>query len=117
MPEAAPLRVPAELRRAGPAKSGRWFRTARSVSVEGLRFGVALPEALDGPIEVAFVLPDDEEPVTGRGVVEELRRDDDLPPVRLALRFVGLEEPTRARIARYVEERLAVSHGTPSPSA
>lgn len=104
----APLRVPVEIR--GPSRGApRWFRLANGVSELGLLFPRALPDELDGPVEVAFHLPEDPEPVTSHGraiTVEDAARADDAPPVRRAIRFVALAEEARARIARYVEERV-----------
>ncbi len=104
----APLRVPVEIR--GPSQGApRWFRLAHGVSELGLIFPRALPDELDGPVEIAFRLPEDQETVITRGrtiEVEAGARDGDAPPERRAIRFVGLPEEDRARIARYVEERV-----------
>ena len=105
MSATAPLRVPVELRRAGSgtatasgAAAPRWFRTARGISVEGLRFAVSVPDDLDGPLEVRFHLPEDPAPVTAAARVEGAERR--------GARFLTLEAEARLRIARYVEERL-----------
>ena len=101
----APLRVPVELRRGGP----RWFRLANVVSEEALGFGGReLPEELEEVMDAAFFLPEDPTPIVCRGrvlLVESKERDR--PPRRLALRFLGLGDDERARISRYVEERLS----------
>ena len=102
----APVRIPVELRRRGGA---RWFRLARGVSEVGLVFGGPLPEELDGPIDVAFRLPDDDNPsdiqLTGRAVSVETG-DEAAPEQRLAIRFIKPAEESRARIARYVAARV-----------
>ncbi len=99
----APLRVPVELR-----AGARWFRLAHAVSEQGLLFPRALPEELDGTVEATFHLPEDPTPIACRGRVIEIENEpsSDARPERRALRFVGLVEETRARIARYVEERV-----------
>ena len=110
MPLSAPIRVPVELRR--PPRE-RCFRMAHSISVEGIGFAVPVPDAFDGPLEVRFHLPEDPVPLTGAGVVIEMvvsREGAEDPeegePRRLALRFSFLAEEARARVARYIEERL-----------
>jgi hypothetical protein len=102
----APLRVPVELRRAT-----RWFRLAIAVSVDGLAFAGALPEELDGPVEVTFHLPGGspalrctgrvEEEVVGEGAEERAERR--------AVRFLDLDEAGQALIQHYVEERLGLT--------
>ena len=108
MPVVAPLRVPVEIRRGAP----RWFRMAHGVSEEGLAFARALPEQADGPLEITFQLPGDRASITCAahaielppdGAGEEPARGAEL---RRALRFVALPPDDRARIARYVEERV-----------
>lgn len=114
----APLRIPVEIRR-GPAprsdaKSAprvtgpRWFRTARGVSELGLLFARPLPDEAEGPLCLAFVLPDGDEArleLEGRAVSVETG-DEAAPEQRLAVRFLAPDEPSRARIARYVTARL-----------
>ena len=115
----APLRVPVELRR-----GTRWFRLAHGVSEGGLLFARALPQDLDGVIEVAFHLPEDPLPIACLGRVIDV--EDEVPTLpgepeiealgggeaalrpgsRRAVRFVELDPETRARIAGYVEERV-----------
>jgi hypothetical protein len=103
----APLRIPVELR--APSGDGpRWFRLAHGVSEMGLLFPRALPDELEGPVALAFHLPEDPAAIACRGRVIEIEGDErtDERPVRRGVRFVGLAEETRARIARYVEERM-----------
>jgi hypothetical protein len=118
MPVTAPLRVPVELRREG---SGRWFRLAEALSEEGLTFGRPLPAELDGPLVVTFHLPASAAPVAGgepetAGPIqltarrEEVAADEgpDGPPAAgREVRFVRPEAALRARIVRYLQERLA----------
>jgi hypothetical protein len=110
MPLYAPIRVPVELRRAARM---RCFRMAHSISVEGLDFAVPVPEEFDGPLDFRLHLPEDPVPLTGSGEVirVEPREEDGADPEegeprRLALRFSYLAEEARARVARYIEERL-----------
>jgi PilZ domain-containing protein len=107
MPVLAPLRVPVELR----LGTQRWFRYAHAVSEGGLAFARPLPDELDGVAEVSFHLPEDPAPIACRAnpVADEgARRGDerDGAPARRALRFADLDEESRARIARYAEERV-----------
>src|SRR5580765_8154002 len=95
----APLRIPVEIRRRGGARGGlgeRWFRLARGVSELGLQFARALPEACEGPLAVAFVLPDDDEArieLEARPVSVETG-DEAAPEARLAVRFLSPDEPS-----------------------
>ena len=105
MPPSAPLSVPVELRRGegGP----RCFRIARAISEEGLSFARPVPDDFEGPIDVALTLPEDEERVTLVGrIVEVPPETEDRPAERRAVRFVSPTEEARARIARYIQERL-----------
>ena len=99
----APLRVPVEIHGAG----ARWFRLARGVSEQGLFFDRALPEELEGPLSVALLLPDDplRLELSARAVSVETG-DEARPEERLAVRFIALDEESRARIARYVAARV-----------
>lgn len=98
----APLRVPVELRR-----TTRWFRLAHAVSVDGLALGTAVPDEVDGPIEVAFVLPGQSQPIRCRGRVEEVLVAEHAE--RRAVRFLDLDEAGRLNIQQYVEERLGLA--------
>jgi hypothetical protein len=110
---AAPLRIPVEIRRAGGGP--RWFRLASYVSEQGLVFARALPEECDGPLRVAFHLPEDPERLSleGRAISADTgdtgasgEREREAAVERLAVRFIGPDEASRARIARYVADRL-----------
>jgi hypothetical protein len=111
MPLRAPIRVPVELRRAARI---RCFRMAHAISVEGLDFAVPVPETFDGPIDFRLHLPEDPVLLTGAGEVievvpeEEPADPEEGEPRRLALRFSYLAEEARARVARYIEERLQI---------
>ena len=101
----APLRVPVELKRIG-----RWFRLAHAVSTEGLRLGQALPDEVEGPMEIAFHLPGAAEPVRchGEAVEERVGEGDHERAERRAVRFLDLDEAGAARIQAYVQERLGI---------
>jgi hypothetical protein len=105
MPVIAPLHVPVEIR----LGTARWFRAACGVSEGGVALFAALPDEIDGAVELAFHLPEDPAPITSRGrpVADDERPRDDRPPARRAIRFIALDEACRARIAAYVDDRLA----------
>jgi hypothetical protein len=112
MPLRAPIRVPVELRR--PPRE-RCFRMAYSISEGGIDFAVPVPETFDGPLEFRLHLPEDPVPLTGAGEVMEVvpspegaADPEEGEPRRLALRFSHLAEEARARVARYIEERLLI---------
>jgi hypothetical protein len=99
----APLRVPVELR-----VRARFFRLAQAVGLDGLELGSAAPEEAEGPIEVAFHLPGDTQAIRCRARVHEVEIDRDHAE-RRAVRFLDLDESARARIEKYVEERLGLT--------
>ena len=101
----APVHVPVELRHLG---RGRWFRLASAVGVEGLALTHVVPEELDGPLDVAFHLPGDRDPIRchGKAVFEVVGRGEDERNERSAVAFIDLDESGRARILNYVTERL-----------
>ena len=104
MSQRAPLCVPVEIRRVG---GGRWFRLARGVSRLGLELRSALPEACDGPLEIAFHLPEDDLRLAFTARAVEIETGDESSPVeRRALRFLGPDEASQDRITRYLTERL-----------
>lgn len=105
MAETAPLRVPVEIRRWGGG--ARWFRLARGVSELGLLFGRALPEGADGPLALAFQLPDDPLPLAIDGRAVKVDTGDEAGPGQaLAVRFIAPDADSLARIARYVAARV-----------
>ena len=70
---------------------------AHAVGLEGLALGSDAPEELEGPVEIAFHLPGEAEAVRCKARVRE--RD---------VRFVDVDPTARARIERYVRERLLI---------
>ncbi len=98
----APLKVPVELR-----TRLRYFRLAHAVGDDGLRLGTAAPDEAEGAIEVAFHLPGDPKPIRCRGRVDEVRLDAERAE-RREVKFLDLDPDARARIERYVEERLGL---------
>lgn len=105
----APLHVPVELLRHGGRT--RWFRLTTHVSLESLRFAHVVPDELDGPLAIAFHLPDDAVPIraSGRAVEVVVGEGDDERAERRAVAFTELDEAARARITTYVHERLGLS--------
>jgi hypothetical protein len=99
----APLRIPVELKRG----EERWFRLANAVGAGGLLLSTAVPDELDGPLELRFHLPGDAAPLICRGRPAQIvvGTGEDEHAERRALGFVELAPPERARIERYVEER------------
>jgi hypothetical protein len=103
----APLRIPVELAR----DDDRWFRLALTVGVDGLELSSAIPDELDGPLALRFQLPGDAQPIACRARAEErvVGDDDDEHAARSALRFLDLDEATRARVQAYLQERLGLT--------
>jgi hypothetical protein len=101
----APLRVPVELKR-----SNRWFRLASEVGVDGISLLSAVPDELEGPLEVRFHLPGDAQAVVCRGEAAEeiVGEGDEERAERRLVRFLDLDEPGAARIQAYVQERLGI---------
>ncbi|HZS39761.1 MAG TPA: hypothetical protein VFF06_23170 [Polyangia bacterium] len=104
----APLRVPVELR----ART-RWFRLAHAVGLDGLSLGSAAPDEAEGALDLAFHLPGDARPIRCRARVHEVVVDRGERETERAekrdVRFLDLDEDGRARIERYVEERLGLN--------
>jgi hypothetical protein len=121
-PSAAELRVPVELRASdaagrqppgAPLGPVRWFRLGVGVSTEGLILSSAVPDELDGRLDVFFHLPSDPQPIRGQAEAAELviadpgdNRDGEERAERRALRFVRVEEAARQRIETYIAQRL-----------
>ena len=99
----APLRVPVELK---GSTELRWFKLAHEVWDRGLGLVAQVPEELDGPIALSFHLPGDPQPIRCHGVAEEVVLEDRAE--RRALRFLDLDDSSRARIEAYVQERLGL---------
>jgi hypothetical protein len=112
MPPAAPLRVPVEIRPSGQAAAmTRCFRTARAVSEDGLDLATAVPEldGFDGPVEIAFVLPDEGGArITSRARVVEVAVSEERGAELRGVRFIALDEAQRTLIRHYVTERLGL---------
>ena len=70
---------------------------AYRVAPEGLELAASAPEELDGPVEIAFHLPGDAQAVRCKARVRER-----------AVRFLDVDSDDRARIERYVKERLGI---------
>jgi hypothetical protein len=101
----APLRVPVEL-----LAGARYFRLAHEVGEDGLLFGAAVPDVIEGPVQVRFHLPGDPQPIRcrarpGEVVVGEGHEER---AERRAVRFLDLDEEGRARIETYVQGRLGL---------
>ena len=100
------MRIPIELERSG----ARWFRLAVAVGADRIDLSSAVPEELDGPLGLRFHLPGDPQPIVCRGRAEEVAvggGEDEHAELR-ALGFLDLDEPTRARLQTYVQERLGL---------
>jgi hypothetical protein len=109
----APVHVPVELRRLARESrpsggDSRWFRLASAVSVEGLLLANVVPDELAGPLDIAFHLPGDREPIrcTARPSEEVIGTGEDERSERSAVVFIDLDESGRTRILNYVNERL-----------
>jgi hypothetical protein len=107
---AAPLRVPVELRLAEMPSAdgdlrGRWYRLATEVSDAELELSTAVPEELDGTVELTFYVPGAKEPVRCRAAAHEIVVGEEAQ--RRRLRFLDLDEAGRRRIDAYVQERVA----------
>ena len=105
----APLHVPVEL---DDAPRGRWFRLADAVSEDEVRLVHVVPESLEGPLGVTFVLPgagaEGRVQCRGRAIDIEVGRGEDAHGERRAIRFIDLDERNRSRIVNYVNERLGL---------
>ena len=100
----APLRVPVELKR-----SNRWFRLARDVGTDGLSLSSAVPDEVEGPMQIRFHLPASAEVTCHGEVIEEIVGEGDSERAeRRAVRFLDLDENSAARIQAYVTERLGI---------
>jgi hypothetical protein len=107
MTQRAPVNVPVEMRRAGRT---RWYRLTSAVSERELLLAHVAPEALDGPLDVAFHLPGDTAPIRCRGRVSEIivGEGEEQRAERRAVELFDLDQDSRARIANYDTERLSI---------
>jgi hypothetical protein len=101
----APLRVPVEI-----SAGRRWFRLAESVSNGVLDLRSAVPDEVEGACSVRFHLPEDATPITVRALAEEVvvGEGGEERAERRRLQLLDLDEPARARITAYVQERLGL---------
>jgi hypothetical protein len=99
------MHVPVELRR---RERDRWFRLASAVSVEGLCLTEVVPDELASPLDVAFHLPGDRQPIRchGRPSDRVIGTGQDERSERSAVVFIDLDEADRNRILNYVNERM-----------
>ena len=109
MAHLAPLHVPVEI---DDAPRGRWFRLADAVSETEVRLAHVVPESLEGPLAVTFVLPgagaDGRVSCRGRAIEVEVGTGEDAHGERRSIQFIDLDERGRSRIHNYVTERLGL---------
>ena len=107
----APIAVAVEIRAldTGP-RLERAFRLSRALGEDGLRLERDLPFEAGRPVSVELFLPDDPRPLRAAGTVvavapEDEEREGERSRPR-AVRFTTVDAETRARLVRYVEERM-----------
>jgi hypothetical protein len=102
----APIAVTVEVRAAGR----RVFRLAENLGEDGIALERPAPFEVGRPVEVAFALPDDPEPLRLPARLEVRGDDDDDDPDRKtggrALTFLAVGEDDRRRLQGYVRDRL-----------
>jgi hypothetical protein len=102
----APIAVTVEVRAAGR----RVFRLAENLGEDGIALERHAPFEIGRPVEVAFALPDDREPLRLPARVEIRGGDEDddqqITPGGRALTFLAVGEDDRRRLQGYVQERL-----------
>lgn len=102
----APIAVTVEVRAAGR----RVFRLAENLGEDGIALERAAPFDIGRPVEVAFMLPDDPEPLRLPARLEVRGVDDDEDREHAeggrALMFLAVGEDDRRRLQGYVRERL-----------
>jgi hypothetical protein len=93
----APVAVPVEIELldAGP-RAERIWRLARAIGEQGVGLVGPLPWEAGRPVRATLVLPDQDAAVTAVGAVAP----------EAAIAFGRLEPDARARLIRYVEERM-----------
>ena len=97
------LRVPVEIRRQGEPE--RWFRLAISLSPAAVELSTAVPEELEGPLEIVFHLPGDRVPISVHARAAERVVDEGEATERSerrALEFIDLDEEKRTRLIQYL---------------
>jgi hypothetical protein len=109
----APLAVAVEIRAldVGP-RLLRCVRLSRAISEEGLTLELPVPFEAGRPVRVELTLPDDDPaPLGATGLVRALPPDDETLEGEASrprgVSFTLLDPDARARIARYVGERLS----------
>ena len=102
----APIAVTVEVRAAGR----RVFRLAENLGEDGIALERPAPFDIGRPVEVAFALPDDPDPLRlpARLDVRGGDEDDDRENAAggRALTFLAVGEDDRRRLQAYVRERL-----------
>src|SRR5436305_8716223 len=101
----APAAVPVELR----ASRRRVFRLSREIGEEGLRLERPAPFELGEPVEIRFLLPGTEEPMTLRASVEAVDDEDERSGLGgRGLRLIEAPHEARHALHRYVAQRLGL---------
>ena len=102
----APIAVTVEVRAAGH----RVFRLAENLGEDGIALERRAPFEIGRPVEVAFALPDDPDPLRlpARVEIRGGDEDDDRESTAggRALTFLAVGEDDRRRLQGYVRERL-----------
>lgn len=102
----APIAVTVEVR----APGRRVFRLAENLGEDGIALERLAPFEIGRPVEVAFWLPDDPDPLClpARLEIRDGDEDDDHENTAggRALTFLAVGEDDRRRLQRYVQERL-----------
>jgi len=102
----APIAVTVEVRAAGR----RVFRLAENLGEDGIALERRAPFEIGRPVEVAFALPDDPDPLRlpARVEIRGGDEDDDRESTAggRALTFLAVGEDDRRRLQGYVRERL-----------
>lgn len=102
----APIAVTVEVRAAGR----RVFRLAENLGEDGIALERAAPFDIGRPVEVAFALPDDPDPLRLPARLEVRSGDEDDDGANAAggraLTFLAVGEDDRRRLQGYVRDRL-----------
>lgn len=110
----APMAVPVEIRAELGSKSSpqviRLFRLSRAVGEDGVRLERAAAIEVGRPVQVAFALPGSDERIVATARIAATDGDQDDSGGR-ELSFGELPSEARARIGRYVAERLRLPRG------
>jgi hypothetical protein len=109
-PMAVPVEIRAELGTRSSKQVVRVVRLARAVGEDGVRLERAAPIEVGRPVHVAFALPGSDEPIVANARIAAAAEDRDDSAGR-ELAFGELPSEARARIGRYVAERLGLPRG------